>query len=214
MAAKPAVSSPPPFHFNGLTITLHPDVYEPAEDTFQLLETLAITPKDTILELGTGCGIISLECARQGCTVVCTDLNPYAVELTKENIKQNQHLLKGTIEVHYGNLFEPIKKHERFTIIIFNPPYLPTKPFERIGGNGWIDLATDGGKNGLSTTKRFIKEIPNHLQKNGYATFIYSSLADRTTLTKSLIATKVHAEIVSTRHFNDETLEVYRVTLP
>ena len=153
------------FVFNGLTITLHPDVYEPAEDTFQLLETITVQPEENTLELGTGCGIIALECARQGSPVICTDLNPRAVELTRHNIKQNQHLLRGTIEVRHGDLFSPINKDERFTLIIFNPPYLPTKPHERI--DTWFDLATDGGKNGLAVTKRFITQLPRYLKKNG-----------------------------------------------
>ncbi|MFH1100744.1 MAG: HemK2/MTQ2 family protein methyltransferase [Methanobacteriota archaeon] len=202
------------FHIKGLTISLQPTVYEPAEDTYQLLDAITIHPNDIVLELGTGCGLIALECARQGAHVICTDLNPHAVEVTQYNITQNQHLLKGSIEVRHGDLFNPIKKNEQFTLIIFNPPYLPLKRHEHSKEDKWLDLATDGGITGLKTTKKFLTQVPKFLKKDGYAYFIFSSLANRTILTQHLTRLNLQAEILSTCHFIDESLDVYRISLP
>ena len=71
------------FHFKGLIVDFHPEVYEPAEDTFQLIESVEVKESDTVLEIGTGCGIVALECARIGAEVICSDLNPHAVKLAK-----------------------------------------------------------------------------------------------------------------------------------
>ncbi len=142
------------FHYNGLTLELHPEVYDPAEDTFLLLESIKINPGDSVFEIGTGCGLIALACACQSTRVVCSDINPFAVQLTRRNIERNRHLLKGDIEIRQGDLFSVLKSDERFTMVLFNPPYLPTKKSEKIGG--WFDKATDGGPTGLRQTKRFL----------------------------------------------------------
>ena len=199
------------FHCNGLAIGLHLEVYEPAEDTFQLLEVLDVNECDRVLEIGTGCGIIALECARRGAKVVCTDINPHAVELTQSNYSKNLSLLKGNVQVRCGNLFSVIKPSERFDIIIFNPPYLPTRVKDRIGGSGWFDVATDGGATGLVITKRFIEGLHKHLNKNGRAYFVFSSLSDRKKLDTYLSNAKLKSEIILSRRFNDEKIDIYRV---
>lgn len=48
---KTSPADPSLFHYNELTIQLHPEVYDPAEDSFLLLESIPIDPKDSILEL-------------------------------------------------------------------------------------------------------------------------------------------------------------------
>jgi len=198
------------FHFHGLSIESHPDVYEPAEDTFLLLETLDVHPNDSVLEIGTGTGVIALDCARRGAEVVCSDINPFAVRLTRRNIERNRRLLKGSIEVRQGNLFFAVRSSERFNIIIFNPPYLPTTRMERIGG--WFDVATAGGRDGLLYTKRYLHGLRNHLLKNGHAYFIFSTLSGRTTLEKALKQERLRYEIPARRMFEGEELDVYRVT--
>jgi len=195
------------FHFKNLKISLHPDVYEPAEDTFQLLEAVQVKPNDSVLELGTGCGVIALECTRQGCNVCCTDINPHAVALTRKNIKQNKHLLQGSIKIRKGDLFSPIKPHERFDVIIFNPPYLPTTEDEHV--DTWFDYATDGGPDGLRTTERFLSKLSQYLKNEGRAYFMFSSLTKRETLTALLKRYQFKSSIVSSQHYNDEQLDVY-----
>ena len=132
------------FHYNGLKIKLHPEVYEPSEDTFQVIEALNIRGDEKILEIGTGSGLISLECARQGARVVSTDINPFACQNLEENYLKNSVLIKGSLWVRKGDLFEPLKENEKFDIVIFNPPYLPTEQKDRVGGSGWFDKAVDG----------------------------------------------------------------------
>lgn len=197
------------FHYDNLTIELHPEVYEPAEDTFQLLESIEVKPDDNVLEIGTGCGVIALKYASLGAKVVCTDINPYAVSLTKRNYERNKSLIKGRFEVRKGDLFSIINDDEKFDVIIFNPPYLPTKKNEIIGGSGWFDIATDGGIDGLSLTKRFIDDLSKYLDNNGKAYFVFSSLSNRKKIDLYLSKNRLKAKIVSNYSFDDETIFVY-----
>ena len=145
------------FHYKRLEIEAHPQVYDPSEDTFLLLDVLDFNTSDRIFEIGAGCGIISLFCAKQGANVVCSDVNPFATDLIKGNYEKNKPILKGAIEIRRGDLFSVLKSNEKFDIIIFNPPYLPTMQEQRVGG--WFDKAVDGGTDGLSVTKPFIEGL-------------------------------------------------------
>ena len=197
------------FFFNGLEIKIHPEVYEPSEDTFQMIETIKIKENEYVLELGTGCGIISFECARNGANVICSDINPYAIKIAQYNYKKNQSKLKGNIEIRYGDLFNVVKQNEKFNVVLFNPPYLPTKPNERIGDSGWFDKATDGGIDGLEIINRFIMELSNFILKDGEAYFIFSSLANREKLENIMKKKNIKFKIASSKIYYDERLDVY-----
>ena len=197
------------FHFNGLEIALQAKVYDPADDSFLVIDTVQVDSSKTVLEIGTGCGLIALEAARQGAQVVCTDINPHAVQLTKDNIEQNKQLLQGTIEVREGDLFSVIQPDECFDIIIFNPPYLPTSENDKV--DHWFDKATDGGPDGLKVTKRFIEQVKKYLTSKGYVYFVFSSLSDRSKLEEYLKKEMLRYKVVLSRRFNDESLDIYCV---
>jgi release factor glutamine methyltransferase len=199
------------FNFKGLTIYLHPEVYEPAEDTFLLLDTIDTRPDDMVFEMGTGTGIIGLYCSMLGADVVCSDINPLAIELTKKNYLINQNLLKGNFDVRTGDLFSVLDEHEKFDKIIFNPPYLPTKPEDLVGGSGWFDKAVDGGADGLLQTQKFIEHASNHFKKEGIGYFVFSSLADPEKLKKIIDKNGFYLKILKSCRFNDEELIIYRV---
>lgn len=200
------------FHYNDLRIGLHKEVYEPAEDTFLLLNSLDISSDDTVFEIGTGSGIIALSCAQTGASVVCSDINPYAIALVKKNIEQNKDKINGLIDIRKGSLFDVLNPQEQFSLIIFNPPYLPTLEDEYIGGNGWFDKAVSGGKNGLSITKEFLFNLLHHLKENGRAYTIFSTRSPREEFNKNLKNNGLKSSVVSTQSFTDESIEVHRIT--
>ena len=150
------------FHFQNLTIFLHPHVYDPAEDTFLLLDALDVDPSDSVFEIGTGTGIISLACALKAKKIVCSDINPNAVELVKKNILINNDKLEAMIDVRVGDLFNVLRDDEQFDLIIFNPPYLPTTEDEYVDDHGWFDKAVSGGKNGLEVIISFLERLSDH----------------------------------------------------
>lgn len=195
--------------YKSLTIHLHDKVYEPAEDTFLLLDSLSVNEKNSVCEIGSGTGIIALTCAMKGSDVVCSDINPFAIDLIKKNIRTNLHLLKGTIDVREGNLFNALHQNEQFDIIIFNPPYLPTIKDQLIGDDGWYDKALDGGKSGLEVTIRFLKQVKKYLKKDGFVYFVFSSLSDRSLLERTLDSLSLKKSIINSMRFDDEVLEVF-----
>lgn len=199
------------FHYKNLEIMLHPEVYEPSEDTFQFLESIQVKKDDKVFEIGTGTGLIALECCRIGADVLCSDINPYAIEITQKNYEINKSKLIGNFEIRSGDLFSVLNSGENFDIIIFNPPYLPTKPSEIVGGSGWFDLATDGGVDGLDTTIRFIQGLSNFLNEDGCAYFVFSSLSNRDRLKKVLKEEKIKSEIVNSIRYDDEILDIYKI---
>jgi release factor glutamine methyltransferase len=196
--------------YHGLILQVHPEVYDPAEDSFLVVETVHCHAGEKLLEIGTGCGIISLECARQGAQVVCTDINPFAVETARANYERNRHVIKGSVEARQGDLFSALQDNETFDVIVFNPPYLPTSKKEKVGG--WFDVATDGGADGLQVTTRFIRGVKKHLVKQGHAYIIFSSLSPRSTLENLLRKVRFSFEVVARHKCDGEEIDVYCLT--
>lgn len=201
------------FNYKGLKIETHPEVYDPAEDTFLLLDAIKTSRGDTIFEIGTGTGIIALYCAKQGADVVCSDINPFSVELVKKNHKLNEPLLKGRFDVRMGNLYSVLGNDEFFDIIVFNPPYLPTKQEDLVGGSSWFDVSVDGGVDGLNVVKRFLEGLPLFLKESGRAYFVFSSLSDKEKLLEYMHGYNLGFDVLITHCFNCEKLYVYCVWL-
>src|SRR5512146_1551792 len=96
--------------------TLQEEVYQPAEDTFLLLNAALVEarPEDRAIEIGCGKALISREVASKVRSFLATDINPYAVKLAKEY----------GLEAVRADIFRGIE--DEFDLVIFNPPYLPT----------------------------------------------------------------------------------------
>ena len=113
----------------------HPEVYAPAEDTWLLLRAAREECRDgeRVLEIGCGSGAVSGALCQRA-RVLATDINPHAVQEARD---------RG-VEVLRTDLFSGICG--QFDLILFNPPYLPTDPDERM--DDWLEYALDGGPDG------------------------------------------------------------------
>ena len=155
------------------------DVYPPSDDSILLIESLNVRPGERILEIGCGSGVVSIHCAKNGCTVTAVDINPSAVECTRENAQLND----VTIDVRESDLFADVK--ERFDTIVFNLPYLP------VIDEGELAKAWSGGEDGMGPLPRLLDEAKDHLFDDGRVVVVVSSLMDRNKLNALLSEYKV-----------------------
>ena len=147
-------------------------VYIPSDDTFLLAENLEIKKGQSVLEIGTGSGLVSMYASLLTDDVTATDINYNALELAEKNFKLNNI---NTIRLEFGDMFEPVK-NEKFDVILFNTPYLPTDSDDII--NDDLNYAFDGGLDGRKVIDRFINQVSNHLNDKGIVQIIQSSLSD------------------------------------
>ena len=147
-------------------------VYIPSDDTFLLAENLEIKEGMSVLEIGTGSGLVSMYASLLTDDVTATDINYNALELAEKNFKLNNI---DTVKLEFGDMFEPVKD-KKFDVILFNTPYLPTDSDDII--NDDLNYAFDGGLNGRKVIDRFINEVSNHLNDKGIVQMIQSSLSD------------------------------------
>jgi release factor glutamine methyltransferase len=162
-----------PVSFGTLLLQVFPTVYEPAEDSF-LLATYASGLSGRILEVGCGCGIVSLSAAKasQANSVLGMDINPQAVACAQANAWANG--IKNA-SFALSDLFAAIPASQKFDSILFNPPYLPTTRAERLSSPD-ENAAYDGGASGLDAFKKFIAQAPGHLAEEGRVAVVATSL--------------------------------------
>jgi len=179
--------------YKGIVIYTHPEVYEPAEDTFLFAENLDIQRSDEVLEIGTGTGLITVCAAQRTKRVVATDINKNAIKCALKNTIANRTY---NVELREGNLFEPVEG-EKFDLILFNTPYLPTSPDERLDEE--LNTAFDGGLEGRGTIDAFIDQLKHYLNDEGRVQLVQSSLSDNKKTLSKLEGLGFEAEITASK---------------
>ncbi len=159
--------------FGDLVFRVTENVYEPAEDSFLFAENLRFPKLDKVVDMGTGCGILGIAAAARARKVLATDINPYAVRCARENAKLNGVAHKMSFV--QGDLFAPIRVGERFSLILFNAPYLPSEETEEICS--WLERAWSGGACGRNVIDSFICGVSGHLESNGMVLMMQSALS-------------------------------------
>jgi len=197
-------------HFRDRVFFVFDEVYEPAEDTFLIAEHLKADGH--VLEIGTGCGILSILAALQSDHVVATDINPQAIRCARLNAEING--VSEKIDLLIGDLFRPLRKNSTFNVILFNAPYLPEEEKEEDKPKRLIDYAWSGGKNGRSIIDRFIQQAPEHLKPNGSILLVQSTLSD---VEKALLEFRKHrlqARIIAERRVFFESITLIEAAKP
>ncbi|KAK5715678.1 S-adenosylmethionine-dependent methyltransferase [Elasticomyces elasticus] len=138
-------------------------VYEPAEDSYLLLDNLASsdessflehrfpasTPAPLVLEVGTGSGVVLAFITAHADTIfgrsdiatIGTDVNPFACEATAETVRLAvaEQVKAGEdagkfCDCIVGDLSTALRPGV-VDVLIFNPPYVPTEALPEMPGN-------------------------------------------------------------------------------
>ncbi|XP_069377398.1 methyltransferase N6AMT1 [Paralichthys olivaceus] len=149
------------------------DVYEPAEDSFLLMDALEkdaqrlhdISPA-VCVEVGSGSGAVSAFLASvvgPSALYMCTDVNPAAAQCTERTASCNSVSLQPVITDLVECLLPRLSG--KVDVLLFNPPYVVT-PSEEVGTRG-IEAAWAGGQRGREVTDRFLPSVAQLLSSTG-----------------------------------------------
>ncbi|MGQ9720216.1 MAG: HemK2/MTQ2 family protein methyltransferase [Candidatus Jordarchaeum sp.] len=166
------------FDYQGFKFLVFEDVYEPSEDSFLIADNLIVSENDYVLDMGTGCGILAIIAGSRAKKVVGIDISERAVANAKMNVNLNK--MEGYVEIRLGDLWSALKPDERFSLILFNPPYLPISKAEKNENNMNIDMlekAWDGGLSGREIINEFLAKFDNFLEDDGQLQVVLSSLS-------------------------------------
>lgn len=185
-----------------IDIKVNDGVYKPDDDSFLLISLIKVLPGERVLEIGCGSGIISIHCAKAGASVTSLDIDPKALELTKQNAASNGVILECS---YLSDMFESIQG--RWDVIIFNPPYLPA-----ISVDDDMDPRWDGGVRGDETIIRFLEDAKKYLEKDGR---LYFCCSDMSPMEEILCLIESHYRVICRRSktFDFESLYVYELKM-
>lgn len=178
----------------------HEQVYQPEADTYLLLSQVLteIRDTDTVLEVGTGSGMIAQACSRRARRCFATDINPHACAMARSM----------GVEVIRTDLYAGLRGP--FDLIVFNPPYLPTQDDERI--DDWLEFALDGGADGRATIRRFASGLQRILHPFGRVLLLVSSLTGIEETRKLFAEEGLLSFIVAEETTEGERLVIFRIT--
>ncbi len=149
-------------------------VYEPAEDSFALLDALersaTLNPAwwarvRVAAEVGCGSGVISAFLATSvlppQATMFATDVNPAALAVARTVVpRQRVHLLRTS-------LLDALSRRAAglLDLIVFNPPYVPS-PDDELGHTN-ITASWAGGAIGTCVLEDLVPQLPHLLAPHG-----------------------------------------------
>lgn len=182
-------------------------IYSPSDDSFLLADEVKKhifnilgkgKNKLKVLDMGSGSGIQALSAIESGIkktNILCADIDNEAVKFLKR-------LKLKTIKT---NLFSNIKKSDKFSLIIFNAPYLPESKYDN-------QADTTAGKKGYEIIIEFLKQAKSHLAKKGAILLLFSSLSKPKIILKEAKSLKYNFKILAKKSVGFfEKLFVYKI---
>ncbi len=146
-----------------LEIAVYPGLISPGQypRIAAMVEWLPYNYQENWLEMGCGCGILSLYAARYfQIKTLAVDINPQAILCTRDNARKNR--LSHLIDTRVSNVYSDIRHQERFDTIIWNQPshnvpadYFPSLPEQGICDPGYNAMA------------RYLAHARDHLTPGG-----------------------------------------------
>ncbi|MGM5480337.1 MAG: HemK2/MTQ2 family protein methyltransferase [Nanobdellota archaeon] len=188
------------------TMTTHP-VYQPDEDTLFFNETLKkiladINEKTFLLDMGAGSGYLGFEALKNPLVqVTFADINSLAINHITA-IKNAEDL---PVNILHSDLFSTITS--TFDIILFNTPYLPFEDDQDV-----FDPSIHGGKDGNEVTLRFIDDLNAHLNPQGKAILLFSSLSNPEIILSKAKENGFETRLLAQKNLFFEQLFIYSLT--
>lgn len=205
-----------------ITFDDYKNVYEPAEDTFFLIDVIEselphIRKRNAsvCLEIGTGSGIVITALSKSlQSSVVCfgVDINEHAARISKLTASKNL----TNVEIIKSDLLGAFRR-KSIDILLFNPPYVVTENEEIHNRNSGVVFNDNiikswaGGLNGRQIMDKVFVELDNLLAMNGVAYVLVIKDNKPDEIIADLVRLKFTAIIIGDRKIRGEHLFILKI---
>ncbi|KAH7510983.1 hypothetical protein JRO89_XSUnG0231200 [Xanthoceras sorbifolium] len=200
-------------------VSSHPEVYEPCDDSFALVDALLadrinlLEHRPTLcMEVGCGSGYVIASLALMlgqevpGVQYIATDTNPHAVEVTRETLEAhgvhaeliNTYIASG-LEKRLAGLVD---------VMVVNPPYVPT-PEDEVGREG-IASAWAGGENGRSVIDKILPIAEKLLSRKGWLYMVTLTTNNPSQICLQMREKGYASRIIVQRSTEEESLHIIK----
>lgn len=197
-------------------------VYEPSQDTFLVLSaldelldsahTVELPPLVIAMEIGSGSGMIISHLSRllgacgHHCFALASDINPHAIQTTKDTMTQNS-IVGDAINTSFT---QGLRDFGGIDILVFNPPYVVTPQDEL--GHFDIRASWAGGEKGREVLDLLLPNIASLLSPTGM--FILLLIEDNvpSEVEHILLEQGLYPRILKQQKIVGEYLYVYQFT--
>ncbi|GAB2281069.1 hypothetical protein Dimus_015678 [Dionaea muscipula] len=200
-------------------VSSHPEVYEPCDDSFALVDALLADQANLsehqpkiCMEVGCGSGYVITSLAlilgqeANGIHYFATDINPHAVSVTRETLRT--HGVHA--EVISTDIASGLEKRLSglVDVMVVNPPYVPT-PEDEVGIAG-ITSAWAGGENGRRVIDKILPIADNLLSDRGWLYMVTLTVNNPSEICVKMQEKGYTARIVVQRSTEEESLQVIK----
>jgi release factor glutamine methyltransferase len=173
--------------------------YQPSDDTYLMLDSLARYRGKSALEMGIGSGVILRELSKRFLVVVGTDIDYAALSFCNQfnDVKADLVCCDGA---------KALSTSQKYDLIVSNPPYLP------FDDNDIFDRTIYGGITGSERAIEFLKSAICLLSRQGALLILLSSLSNLSQFYREVALLGLSRRTISRKKLFFETLLVEEIS--
>ena len=190
-----------------LDLEVNEHIFPPSVNGSFYADSIKINAGETVIDIGTGTGLLAIFAARLGAVVYATDIDDYAIETAGRNALLN----KVSVEFRRGSLFAGFEK--KFDVILANLPNEIIHPTYLNNVGKELARTFDGGEKGNEHILELLKIAKKYMHEDSRLYLPVHTLTDYHE-TLRLALENYQARLVAiaqlpTKEFVEENLDFY-----